>query len=1361
MALKATNAAAAAYVELHAHSAFSFHDGVSHPHELATAAAELGYSGFALTDHDAVHGSMEFAHAAEPLGVLPIHGAELTLTDGHHVTLIVAERSGWTTLCRLLTLAHAETREGSAQRTAQQPQVSLDQLLEEVAGGSGLICLSGCALRGAVGGRVERGDLRGAEEVARSLRDAFGGDNLRIELQRPFARNDRARNRALTELAERIGVPTVATGNVHSHNRERVALQDVFVAVKHNATLDETEALRRGNSSHVLASPAEMARRFAEFPRAVHETREIFERIDFDLTSDLGYRYPGAQDPRQARRLRSVCEERLVERYGRGAEHNTDGQQPGSVGRRNVPLKEARARLEDELRVIEKLQLPGFFLIHHDLLELAREIAVEVRGRSAARSVLPPGRGRGSSVSSIVCYLTGLSHVDPLEADLCLGRFLHEDLTSLPDIDLDFPRDIRHALIPRVHERYGNRRSALVAAFPTYRTRGALRSLAKALGLPTAEIERIIRQTDRSRGEQIEDRVRAVLADSPSGAKLLDSPRWQAMLRLLPQIHRLPRGLSQHSGGMVISTDKLDEVCPIVPAAMVNRQIVQWDKDSCGDAGFAKIDLLGLGMLSAVERTVDYIGEARGEHVDLSRIPLDDPETFEQIRSGETTGVFQIESRAQMQMLVRSRPENLNDIFIQVAIVRPGPITGGAVHPYLDRRKKLRADPDYEVPYAHPLLKEVLEDTLGSIVFQDQVIEVARVMADFSPSEGEGLRRAMSRKRSHEALAAYHLRFVEGAAQKGVPHDVAENVFAQIIGFSGFGFPKAHAAAFGLLAYQTSWLRCHYGPELLCGLMNEQPMGFYLPDALAHEAQRRGIPVLPVDVNASGVECSVEWVEVAGGGESEGGGSVVESFERGGQTDLQAKDAGASGRVQGEVASESGKFPHALSVRVPQGQSVRENSAFESEKVPHALSMQLPHGQGMRQSIPLESGAADLTGSPQRELAVRIGLGYVKGAKEEGLRSLVAARRGGGEFVSVEDLAGRSGADGSTLEKLAWAGACDHLGLGGSAANGEDGADRADGAGRADGADRTGGADRAGGPGRAAEATRPRGRGRREALWLLGAAPAGEPLGRSRRSAGGGSRRSAIGARSSSDQNNENQKSGARRNAGRSSTNQGNDDFAGAQLALPIPPLPAPQLNKLNDWDEMIADYAATGMTVGTHPLALLREQLQAQGVTPTDQLDRLNENQPVKVAGLVVARQRPGTAKGVVFVLLEDEVGVVNVILPPRVYERYRVTVRSEPLLTVNGKLERKTGAVNVLATGVEALFGDDVKQAVRQIKRPETGEQDLRKKMGIDTDAALAAMNGELPDEYRDAARKVMGEAADIRAVAPVGINFGRRGR
>ncbi|HEU5094494.1 MAG TPA: PHP domain-containing protein, partial [Reyranella sp.] len=634
-------------MELHAHSAYSFHDGVSHPHELATAAAELGYAAFALTDHDAVHGSMEFSHAIQPLGLQAIHGAELTTDGGHHLTVIVEDHRGWTTLCRLLTKAHSETREGSAQRTPQPPRVDFEDLLAIVEDGGGLICLSGCAARGVVAARVARNETAAAEGAARRLIAAFGRDNFRIELQRPFQRHDRQLNIALENLAGKLDIPTVATGNVHAHSRERAALQDVFVAVKHNASLDETEPLRRGNSSHVMVSPAEMARRFAEHPSAVHETTEIAARIDFDLTSDLGYRYPGAQDPRKARQLRAVCETRLQERYGPNGSH-----QGGSVGRRKVSLKEARTRLEEELKVIEKLRLPGFFLIHHDLLELAREIAIEVRGSSAARAVLPPGRGRGSSVSSIVCYLTGLSHVDPLEADLCLGRFLHEELTSLPDIDLDFPRDIRHELIPRIHERYGARHSALVAAFPTYRTRGSLRALGKALALPQAEIERILRTTDRSYGEVLEERVEASIRQSPGGDHLLSSPRWRALLALLPQIHRLPRGLSQHSGGMVISTDPLDEVCPIVPAAMVNRQIVQWDKDSCSDAGFAKIDLLGLGMLSAVERTVDLIHGARGEQVDLSRIPLDDPETFRQIRSGETTGVFQIESRAQMQSLL-------------------------------------------------------------------------------------------------------------------------------------------------------------------------------------------------------------------------------------------------------------------------------------------------------------------------------------------------------------------------------------------------------------------------------------------------------------------------------------------------------------------------------------------------------------------------------------------------------------------------------------------------------------------------------------------------------------------------------------
>ena len=516
---------------------------------------------------------------------------------------------------------------------------------------------------------------------------------------------------------------------------------------------------------------------------------------------------------------------------------------------------EAAGRLDEELRVIRHLGLSGFFLLHRDMLELAREVALEVRGPESARRLLPPGRGRGSSVSSIVCYLTGLSHVDPIENELLLGRFLNEELTALPDIDLDFPRDVRDVLIPRVHDRYGRDRCALVAAFATFQVRSAVRDFAKALGLPPGEIERLARAVDpwKDRNDIEERRPGA----RPLGRR---SPRWDALVKLARDAWGLPRHQSQHPGGMVISTQPLIDLCPVQPASMEGRQMVQWDKDSCGDAGFLKIDLLGLGMLSAVERCIDEVARVRNERIDLSRIPYDDAEVYARIQEAETMGVFQIESRAQMQMLKRTRPANLDDLTVQVALVRPGPIIGGAVHPYIEHRKAMRADPSYEVPYLHPSLEPVLRDTLGTIVFQDQVLEVAMAFAGFSAGEAEGLRRAMSRKRSEAAIRVYEENFIAGGIAHGASREIAEQVWAQIVGFSGFGFPKAHSAAFGLLAYQSTWLRVHYQPEFLCGLLNEQPMGFYPPDSLVHEAQRRGVEVLPPCVVRSSAACIVERV---------------------------------------------------------------------------------------------------------------------------------------------------------------------------------------------------------------------------------------------------------------------------------------------------------------------------------------------------------------------------------------------------------------------------------------------------------------------------------------------------------------------
>ncbi len=584
-------APSAPYIELHAHSAFSFLDGASTPLELADAAEARGYAAMALTDHDGIWGSREFAESCKDLELRAITGAELTvalpLGGFAHLTLLVEDAAGYRNLCRLLTAAHSHTRDGSG-RAAGQPWATLEQVEEHAAG---LVCLSGCARDGALAGAWEQGDTVRGERLGRRLLAAFGPERFRVELQRPYWRHDRARNRWLTQLASRLGVPCVATGNVHSHNRRRARLQDAFVAVRLGQTLEESEPRRRGNRSSALVSPEEMAARFAEHPEAVAETARLAERLRFDLTEDLGYRHPREGDRAADRELAALCAHRLAETYA------------GSGAR-----AEAEGRLGEELATIRHLDLSGFFLLHHELLELAREVAVEVRGRASARAVLPPGRGRGSSVSSIVCYLTGLSHVDPVEKNLFSGRFLNDEAQTLPDIDLDFPRDIREVLIPRVHEVYGADRSALVAAFPTYRPRGVVRDLGKALGLPPREIEKVAKTTGfhESAGEMEQDVIAAI------GRERAAAPRWKALLWLCEDAMGLPRNASQHSGGMVISTEPLIDVCPVVPTAMAGRQIVQWDKDSCADAGLLKIDLLGLGMLSAVERCVDEVATTRG-----------------------------------------------------------------------------------------------------------------------------------------------------------------------------------------------------------------------------------------------------------------------------------------------------------------------------------------------------------------------------------------------------------------------------------------------------------------------------------------------------------------------------------------------------------------------------------------------------------------------------------------------------------------------------------------------------------------------------------------------------------------------------
>ncbi|MEX0980298.1 MAG: DNA polymerase III subunit alpha, partial [Gemmatimonadota bacterium] len=516
---------------------------------------------------------------------------------------------------------------------------------------------------------------------------------------------------------------------------------------------------------------------------------------------------------------------------------------------------QAEARLAEELRIIASHDLSGFFLVYRDILDLAREVAARVRGSAPrANSNLPPGRGRGSSVSSLVCYLIGLSHIDPLENNLGLGRFLNEALVSVPDIDLDFPRDIREELILEIYRKYGNEHAALVCSFPTYRLRSAVREVGKALDLPMGELEKLAKLAERGSAAALREEMERI----PEFREKADAPLWRMLTDLAEDISGLPRHISQHVGGMIISTRPLMELVPLEPAAWEGRVLCQWDKDSCNDAGFIKIDFLALGMLSLVEDAVDLIAESKGTAPDLSRIDFEDPVVYDRICAGDTVGIFQVESRAQIQMLRRVRPRNLEELAIQVAIVRPGPIVGGAVNPYVRRRELRRENPDFQVPYDHPALEEALGETLGVIIYQDQVLTVCKALAGFTDGQAEGLRRAMSRKRSKDALRSYWNDFREGALARGVTEETAREVFRQVVAFSQFGFPKAHAAAFGLLAYQSAWIRHYHPTEYYVALFNNQPMGFYSLDALARDARRNDVGVLLPNANRSAARCAVE-----------------------------------------------------------------------------------------------------------------------------------------------------------------------------------------------------------------------------------------------------------------------------------------------------------------------------------------------------------------------------------------------------------------------------------------------------------------------------------------------------------------------
>jgi error-prone DNA polymerase len=1019
------------YVELSARSAFSFLEGASLPERLVEEAARLALPALALVDVDGVYGTPRFHKAAQATGVRPLVGAALTLTDDTRLGLLVESRPGYRALGRLLTRVKARALKGQARAT-----------LDDLDGaGEGLVCLTG-GLDGPLAPDLLAGRGIAARATLARLVRSFGRDRVYVELQRHDTRESELVTRRAVALAREARLPIVATGGVrHATPADRPVL-DVLTAVRLRMPLDALGRRLAPNAAQHLRAPAEMVRRFADLPQALAATEEIAARCRFTL-GDLGYRFPDYPVPDGRPQIAYLRE--LVE----------------SGARRQYRPVTARVRqqLARELALIEKLALSGYFLIVWDIVREAR-----------ARGILV--QGRGSAANSAVCYSLGITAVDPIGMDLLFERFLSEERGEWPDIDLDLPSgDRREAIIQYVYGRYGGTSAAMTANVITYQPRRAVREVGKALGLPPDFLDRLAKGVP-GWGYQDPDEEAPTRHLARAGADLADA-RIRRFAALWHAVVGLPRHLGQHSGGMVLCAGRLDEVVPLEPATMPGRVVVQWDKDDCADLGIIKVDLLGLGMMAALEEAI-ALCRAAGQEVDLAHLPPDDPAVYRLLQAADTVGLFQVESRAQMATLPRLRPRRFYDLVVQIAIIRPGPIIGQMVHPYLARRAGRQP-----IVYPHPSLEPILRRTLGVPLFQEQLLRMGMVAAGLTGGEAEELRRAFGFRRSRVRMQAIEAKLRAGIARNGITGPAAEEIVRSITAFAEYGFPESHAASFALLAYASAYLKVHHPAEFCAALLNNQPMGFYHPATVVRDALRRGQAVRPVDVGVS------DW------------------------------------------------------------------------------------------RATIEAGA------------VRLGLGQVKGLREAAATRLVAARQTR-PFASVDDLCARAGLTRDEVTALAEVGALGSFGL-----------------------------------------------RRRAALWQAerAARPPG-PL------------------------------------------------FTGHAPA----PEPSP-LREMSVPERLVADYRGTGVTVGPHPMALRRADWTRLGVTPAAGLAALAGGRRVRVAGAVVVRQRPGTAKGFVFLSLEDETGIANAIVQPALFERARATLVHEPFLLVDGVLQHEDGVTAVRATAVRPL--------------------------------------------------------------------------
>ncbi len=1040
------------YAELHCHSAFSLLDGASTPEALVARAAELGLEAVALTDHDDLGGAVRFSHTAREAGIEAIIGTELTVeSEGRegspsHITLLARTAEGYANISDLITRARRENSRGV-------PRVKWDDLAER---SDGLLALSGCP-QGELARRVHAGDARGARALLDYLREIYSG-YVAVEVWDHALPEERALADRLLDLSDRCQVPAVATNDVHYASPSDRIVHDVLTCLRHKTTLDEAGTLLRPNGEWHLKPPSVVWRRWRHRPQVVDNTLALAAECSFRL-ADLAPAMPGFKAPHGVspqKYLETLVWKGAVERYGR--------RQTGLTTR-------VRAQIRHELSVIARMDLAGYFLTVWDIVRYARRKGILLQGR-------------GSAANSCVCYCLGITAVDPIKFELLFERFLSEERGGTPDIDLDIEHEQREEILQYVYRKYGREHAAMVCESITYRGKSAVRDSARVLGFSTAVADRLVAEVGNS---EAADAAAALEGGGLEGCGLDPSDRRvRALVHVVRRMDRLPRHRSIHSGGFVLTDGPLSRVVPIEPAAMQDRTVIQWDKDDLELTGLIKIDLLGLGMLTCLAKSIRYIREARGLAIDLAQLPPDDPEVYEMIRNADTVGVFQIESRAQMNSLPRLKPQNFYDLVVQVAIIRPGPIQGDMVHPYIRRRRG-----DEPVTYLHPDLEPILHRTLGVPLFQEQGMKVAVAMAGFTPGQADMLRRAMGFKRSREAMSVIEPALRSGMTERGVSVEVQDYIVKYLTAFANYGFPESHAASFALLVYASAYLKKHYAPEFYCGLLNSQPMGFYAPSTLVQDARRHGVEVRPVDLAYSLWDCSLE-------------------------------------------------------------------------------SMLPPPSPGSGRAAP----------------ALRIGLRYITGLGSKAKEQLEAAWASSGPFISVEDVVRRSGLGLTSLKTLAEAGAFNTLW----------------------------------------------GPGRRSALWEVLGRLAEEPL-------------------------------------------------------APVQARREPKLREMNEIELVAADYMTTGLCTHGHPMEHLREALRENGVLSAEELGRAPRGTRVKVAGVVICRQRPGTAKGVLFITLEDETGFSNFIIYPDLFERTRRTILRSPVLLIEGDLQNEEDAVNVMARKISAI--------------------------------------------------------------------------